>query len=86
MGERSAASGRDFAWLAFMLVVATGFMASFARMLYLIATKQQLRALVPLPVGLLCAGFLVVVAWRQTVWSGRQRSEGAGDRLDKLAQ
>jgi hypothetical protein len=86
MADRSAASGRDFAWLAFLLVVVAGFVASFARMLYLIATKQQLRALVPLPVGLLCAGFLVVVAWRQTVWSGRRTLESADDRLDELAQ
>ncbi|MDQ1404043.1 MAG: hypothetical protein QOG03_2359 [Actinomycetota bacterium] len=75
MGDAERPSAADFAWLAFVVLVAAGLVASFGRMLYLIATRQQLRALVPLPIGLVSAGVLMTVAWRKTCWS--RRTSGA---------
>jgi hypothetical protein len=65
--------------LVFIVVVVAGLLASFVHMLVLIATKQQLRALLPLPLGLVCAGFLVMVAWRRTVWSKPTESGSGGE-------
>jgi uncharacterized membrane protein len=65
---------RDYAWLAVAVLVAFGFLAGAVQILWEVANSRTAMRALWLPVGLVCAGVLVALAWRRTVW-GRPSQE-----------
>jgi hypothetical protein len=59
---------RDYAWAAVAVLVIAGFLAGLVSTLVKVATEQTLTTVAWLPVGLACAWWLALQAWRRTVW------------------
>ena len=62
----------DYAWAAVAGLVVLGFLAGMASALWQVATQRGFGDVLWLPVGLVCASWLAVAAWRRTVWGRRE--------------
>ena len=69
---RTRPGASDYAWAAAAGLVVLGFLAGLGSALWQVATQRGFGDALWLPVGLVCASWLAVGAWRRTVWGRRE--------------
>lgn len=59
---------RDYLWLTLAVLIGVGFLAGAVNILWDVANNRTAAQVLWLPVGLVCAGTLIALVWRRTVW------------------
>lgn len=72
---RTRPGAADYVWATVAALVVLGFLAGLASALWQVATQRGFGDAFWLPVGLVCASWLTLGAWRRTVW-GRREPDG----------
>jgi hypothetical protein len=69
----------DYAWAAVAVLIVLAFLAGLGSALWQVATQRGFGDALWLPVGVLCAGWLAMGAWRRTVWGRREEDSASAN-------